>query len=83
MTTMLPNPFRPSPTGRIHPKITAKRVMLAVKRSWEGTSNPGFCISCGSAQSTDADAQGDTCRRCKGNSVYGAELLLCCVSLMD
>ncbi len=59
----------------LHPSITEKRIVLAVRRD-DGT---GFCIACGKTQRyVEPDAERYTCAkpRCAGPTVYGAEQLL-------
>ena len=59
----------------INPKITAKRIIAAVRKD----DGVGFCIVCGKSQRfIEPDAEGYTCehKKCGGATVYGAEQLL-------
>jgi predicted RNA-binding Zn-ribbon protein involved in translation (DUF1610 family) len=68
---------RTSDNKRLHPSLTAKRVLAAVDREMSGLDNPGFCISCGNEQEDcEPDARQYQCEECGKNSVYGAEELL-------
>ena len=59
---------------KIHPSITAERVIEACKLRDEGLDNPGFCLFCGEyADCCEPDARGYKCDNCEHNTVYGAE----------
>lgn len=62
---------------RIHPSITADRVMEAIERSMTSLDNPGFCLACGAdADGCEPDARGYDCEACEKPRVFGAEELL-------
>lgn len=62
---------------KIHPTITAARVIEAVERSLTSLDNPGFCIECGEdADDCEPDARCYVCVICDEPAVYGAEELL-------
>jgi len=66
---------------KLHPSLTADRIMEAAERGMTSLDNPGFCIACGEeAEGCEPDARGYQCDHCGKHRVYGAEeLLLCCV----
>ena len=58
-------------------KITAKRVLAAVKRSMCGNGFPGFCLACGAdAEGVEPDARRYECEDCGAHKVFGAEEVL-------
>jgi hypothetical protein len=62
---------------KLHPSITADRVMEAIERYNTALDNPGFCIKCGEeADGVEPDAREYRCEFCNSNGVYGAEELL-------
>ena len=62
---------------KFNPKVTPKRVMAAAKKSMNGTSYPGFCVSCGAgAMGVEPDACKYECAKCGAAAVYGAEELV-------
>jgi hypothetical protein len=62
---------------KLHPDVTAERVVEAVEESYRSLSNHGFCIACGEeAEGCEPDARGYTCEACGAKKVYGAEELL-------
>jgi hypothetical protein len=62
---------------KIHPSITADRIMEACERRDTVMDNPGFCIACGEdADGCEPDARGYECECCGRRCVYGAEELL-------
>lgn len=62
---------------KIHPKITADRVVEAVERGMSSLDNPGFCIACGDeAEGCEPDARKYRCESCGAHAVFGAEELL-------
>lgn len=62
---------------KIHPKVTADRVVEAVERGMSSLDNPGFCIACGDeAEGCEPDARKYRCESCGSHAVYGAEELL-------
>ena len=64
---------------RIHPSITAERVMETLENA--GLDNPGFCLACGEdAEGVEPDAERYECECCDKHAVFGAEnvlLMLC------
>ncbi len=61
---------------KIHPKITAKRVVRAVKRQMSSLDDPGFCIECGHEQGgCEPDMRKGECENCGALAVFGAEEL--------
>lgn len=66
---------------KLHPSITAERVIAAVERYQTSLDNPGFCVACGEdADGCEPDARRYECECCGERAVYGAEeLLLCCL----
>ncbi len=57
--------------------IKLSRLEKAIKKSYSGLSNPGFCLACGKAQQNcEPDAQHYTCTICGKNEVFGAEEIL-------
>lgn len=63
--------------AKLHPSITADRVMEACERHMKSLDNPGFCIACGAdAEGCEPDARGYECEACGEHKVYGAEELL-------
>lgn len=66
----------------MHPSITLKRVMSAVRASMRDTSNKGFCHACGRAtkvgQFVEPDAERYPCafKACAQPMVFGAEQTL-------
>ena len=62
---------------KIHPSITADRVMDALENRMLDLENPGFCIRCGANHdSCEPDATKYKCYECNNPSVYGAEWIL-------
>jgi predicted amidophosphoribosyltransferase len=62
---------------KLHPRITPKRIMDAVRREMFGTDNPGFCIACGADHhECEPDAREYVCDNCGKPTVYGAAELL-------
>jgi hypothetical protein len=62
---------------KIHPSITADRIMDAIERYNTCLDNPGFCIKCGEeADNVEPDARKYLCEFCDTDNVYGAEELL-------
>jgi hypothetical protein len=65
------------PNMKLHPSITAERVLAAVEAAEVSLDNPGFCIACGAdADGVEPDARRYTCEACGTPAVYGAEELL-------
>lgn len=68
---------RASRAMRMHPSITADRVVEAVEREMTTLDNPGFCIACGEeADGCEPDARCYECEFCGERKVYGAQELL-------
>jgi len=67
---------------KIHPDITADRIMEACERRMHSLDNPGFCVACGAeVEGVEPDARKYPCEVCGEKKVYGAEeLLLSCVA---
>lgn len=62
---------------RIHPSVTAERVVEAVESEFDSLDNPGFCIACGEdASGCEPDARKYPCESCGARAVYGAQELL-------
>ena len=62
---------------RLHPSITADRVLDAVERRMTSLDNPGFCLACGNeAMGVEPDARKYECEACGEHQVYGADELL-------
>lgn len=62
---------------KVHPSVTADRVVAAVERSMTTLDDPGFCIACGAeADGVEPDARRYPCEACGAAAVYGAEELL-------
>jgi hypothetical protein len=62
---------------KMHPSITADRIIEAVEGQMFGLDNPGFCIKCGSDQEgCEPDARKYPCEACGERAVYGAQELL-------
>jgi hypothetical protein len=62
---------------KLHPSLTADRIVAAVEGSRTGLTDPGFCIACGEeAFGVEPDARGYKCGSCGELKVYGAEELL-------
>jgi hypothetical protein len=62
---------------KMHPSITAERVMDATKREMFGLDNPGFCIACGCEhEGCEPDARNYKCEACGERKVFGAAELL-------
>lgn len=62
---------------KVHPSITAERIMDAVERRNTTLDNPGICIACGTdAEGVEPDARRYKCEACGERAVYGAEELL-------
>lgn len=62
---------------KMHPKITQRKILGAVKRALQGLDNPGFCIACGAeADYVEPDARKCECEVCGELKVYGAEELM-------
>ena len=61
---------------KIHPSITAERIMDACERRDTTLDNPGFCLACGNEQEgCEPDARRYECEACGERQVYGAEEL--------
>ena len=61
---------------KIHPSITADRLLDAIQRSMTTLDDPGFCIACGNEQDgCEPDARNHRCEACGADAVYGAEEL--------
>jgi predicted amidophosphoribosyltransferase len=59
---------------KIHPSITAARVLEAVESEMTSLDNPGFCLACGAdADGCEPDARNYECEECGKKAVYGAE----------
>jgi hypothetical protein len=64
-------------TLRLHPSITADRVIDAVERRMFSLDNPGFCLNCGEdAEGVKPDARKYKCEHCGKRAVCGADELL-------
>ena len=62
---------------KMHPSITADRVVDAVERRMRSLDNPGFCVLCGEdADGCEPDARKYPCEHCGKRGVYGADELL-------
>ena len=62
---------------KMHPSITADRVVDAVERRMRSLDNPGFCVLCGEdADGCEPDARKYPCEHCGKRGVFGAEELL-------
>lgn len=62
---------------KLHPSITAERVIDACKRRLTTLDNPGFCLACGHEQEgCEPDAEGYECEACGENKVMGSDQLL-------
>ena len=62
---------------KMHPKITADRIIGACERRMTTLDNPGFCLACGAEQDgCEPDARRYPCETCGKRAVYGAEELL-------
>lgn len=62
---------------KLHPSLTADRILEACKRRPTTLDNPGFCIACGAdAEGVEPDAQHYLCEICGQTEVFGAEELL-------
>ena len=62
---------------RVHPSITSERVCDAIEDSYNGLSNPGFCLSCGADHDEcEPDAEDYQCYECDQHAVMGAENVL-------
>ena len=62
---------------KLHPSLTAERVMEAAERQMFGLDNPGFCIACGCEhEGCEPDARNYKCEACGERKVFGAEELL-------
>ena len=62
---------------KLHPSITADRVLDAVERRMTSLDNPGFCLACGAeAMGVEPDARKYECEACGERQVYGADELL-------
>lgn len=62
---------------KLHPSITADRILRAVEDQVFGLENPGFCIECGEdAEGCEPDARRYECERCGKRAVYGAQELM-------
>lgn len=66
---------------KLHPSITADRVMEAVTRHNTSLDNPGFCKACDFEQDgCEPDARNYKCEACGKRAVDGAEELLMVLS---
>ena len=66
---------------KLHRSITVARITDAVEESMRDTSNPGFCIACGTdTDGVEPDAREYPCEACGQMAVYGAEELLLMVA---
>ena len=66
---------------KMHPTITATRIVDAVERGHATLDNPGFCVTCGAdAEGVEPDARRYKCESCGEPGVYGAEELLMMVA---
>ena len=62
---------------KIHPNVTADKIIAAVKQRNKSLDNPGFCILCGiEAMGVEPDACKYVCESCGKRGVYGADELL-------
>lgn len=62
---------------KLHPSLTAERVMEAAERQMFGLDNPGFCVACGCEhEGCEPDARYYKCESCGEHKVFGAEELL-------
>ena len=62
---------------KMHPSITAERVVEACERHMTSLDNPGFCVVCGAdAEGVEPDARKYKCESCGERGVYGAEELV-------
>jgi hypothetical protein len=62
---------------KLHPSITAERVILLVEDQMFGLENPGICVECGEdADGCEPDARKYKCEACGKNAVYGAQELM-------
>lgn len=62
---------------KLHPTITAERIIDAIDAGRRTLDNPGFCIVCGAeAEGVEPDARAYECEVCGSKAVYGAEELL-------
>lgn len=58
---------------KVHPSITAERVIEAAERQSYSLDNPGFCIVCGEeADGCEPDARKYECEYCGKRAVFGA-----------
>lgn len=66
---------------KMHPSITAERVIDAAQREMTTLDNPGFCIACGEEQDgCEPDARNYECEHCGALKVFGAAELLMVMS---
>lgn len=66
-----------APLMRLHPSITAERVLDACERRARSLDNPGFCVACGEDhEGCEPDARGYYCEFCGEDAVFGAEELI-------
>jgi hypothetical protein len=62
---------------KVHPSVTADRIVGAVEATRRSLENPGICICCGAdAEGIEPDARQYDCGSCGEPGVYGAEELL-------
>ena len=62
---------------KMHPSITADRIMDGVERRMFTLDNPGFCIVCGvDAEGCEPDMRRGKCEACGKRAVFGADELL-------
>lgn len=62
---------------KVHPSVTAERIMEAVERGHSSLDNPGICVLCGEdADGCEPDARRYECECCGERGVFGAEELL-------
>lgn len=62
---------------KIHPTITADRLIEACERHATSLDDPGFCVACGNeAYGVEPDARKYVCEACGARAVYGAEELV-------
>lgn len=61
---------------KIHPSLTAERILEACERYMTTLDNPDFCTACGiEAEGVEPDASRYRCEACGKHAVYGADEL--------